>query len=84
MGFSFTLNSRLSDLGTKTDASSPLPLAVTASTTSSILTGILFGTFLATFENRNNGWVGREVAFFGLVWLQALKIYRSGKTFSTP
>jgi chromosome segregation ATPase len=29
----------LSDLGTKTDASSPLPLAVTASTTSSILTG---------------------------------------------
>ena len=39
MGFSFTLNSRLSDLGTKTDASSPLPLAVTASTTSSILTG---------------------------------------------
>jgi len=39
VGFSFTLNSRLSDLGTKTDASSPLPLAVTASMTSSILTG---------------------------------------------
>merc|ERR1712226_665065 len=39
VGFSFTQGSKLSDLGTKTDASSPLPLAVTASTTSSILTG---------------------------------------------